>query len=200
MRVLRAPHALSAETIGKVAALADSELTVKEIAETTGISPSSVHGIFKNSLPCAQYERRQRRMRMLRQKRSLQGLEKAGRLGSASERAFHRLLSLMLRAKVRHHDVDLLPPYEIDITIPAARIAVLWDGIGHFKPIFGQAMFEKVRFRDAWKRRALARMGWKVFAVKDMNSRMRAVFLEKQAQRLALMLETEKLGHLIRRF
>jgi predicted DNA-binding protein YlxM (UPF0122 family) len=193
MRRLRSKDALTNEERDKVVELAGKDLSLDEIGGIVGICGSSVHNVLRARLPATELSERADRMRRRARIRSMESLVKTGRIGSKPENGFHVLLRLALATEVKHHDLGLLPPFEIDITLPKLKVAIMWDGIGHIEPIFGEKIFEQVKRRDKWKREKLAEMGWVVFEVVDRNTRLRATFLEQQAIRLFGLLED--MGH-----
>lgn len=176
----------------KVVSLSDNGMIVKDISRKIGVHPSSVTEILISKIGKTEYDKRMEKSKIIRQRRSMEALLRAGKVGSKPENEFYRLLKLCLNTEIKHHDLDILPPFEIDITLPQLKIAILWDGIGHIKPIFGEKVFRQVKSRDIWKRKKLTTMDWFVFEVID-NNKFRASFLEFQAKRLFKLLE--ELGH-----
>lgn len=174
------PHALSSKIKKDVMEYFHTDLTPLEVSKIIGISANSVRNIFKTH---KDYNERVKRMKKKGIKRTMVSLERAGKLGSQPERKFFDLIRKHIILKVIHHDFSVLPPYEIDITIPDIKVAICWDGIGHYKPIFGKAVFNKVKNSDRIKRRAFKRMGWKVFIIKDLENSVSDVFLNKQLNR-----------------
>lgn len=49
------------------------------------------------------------------------------------------------------NDKELLDGYEVDISIPELKLAIEWNGIVHFKPIYGKQKLQKIQSRDAEK-------------------------------------------------
>lgn len=49
------------------------------------------------------------------------------------------------------NDKTLLPGYEVDIAIPSIKLAIEWNGIVHFKPIYGQNKLNRIQERDKEK-------------------------------------------------
>lgn len=60
---------------------------------------------------------------------------------------------------------DLIPGYQIDITIPDLKLAVEYWGPWHFRP--GISDFENTKRRDESKRRKLEQMGWTLVIIGD---------------------------------
>jgi len=121
--------------------------------EKNNVCVSTVCNIFINKYGKDAHMARVKRLKDIRIKRIFKALEKAGKLGSKPEREFYKKINSKLNINVKHHDYDLIPPFEIDITIPKYKIAIFWDGIGHYKPIFGENIFKQVVYRDKFKRK-----------------------------------------------
>ncbi len=200
LQKLRAPNALTENKQQAAVALANSDMTLAEIGHEVGVSKSSAANLLKCGLSKEQYGVRTKRMRRLARRHAMESLVRAGKLGSRPENEFYKLLRLALATKVIHHDFDILPPFEIDITLPQLKVAILWDGVGHRKPVFGESILRKVQNRDRWKRKRLAEIDWMVFEVKDDNSRLRTTFLEAQVGRLFALLDDMNHAETIRRF
>lgn len=60
--------------------------------------------------------------------------------------------------------------FEIDMAIPSNRIAVEWDGAGHFRPIYGDKALEKTQAKDARKNDVLVKDGWIVIRCRDHST------------------------------
>lgn len=93
-----------------------------------------------------------------------------GKTGSLAENYCYELLNEALDYEVIHHDVDTLPPFEIDITIPELKIAVSWDGPFHRRAVFGEKRLQNTINRDKRKRSGLLKKGWSVIIVEDDNA------------------------------
>jgi len=74
--------------------------------------------------------------------------------------------TLEIRANAR----DVLPKQlEIDVLIPAAKVAIELNGPIHYRPIFGKGELKKVKSRDAIKVASLREAGYH-FTVIDISS------------------------------
>lgn len=51
------------------------------------------------------------------------------------------------------NDKRMLDGYEVDIAIPSLKLSIEWNGIVHFKPIYGQSKLDKIQERDAQKQK-----------------------------------------------
>lgn len=72
--------------------------------------------------------------------------------------------------EVLENSRDLLPQrLEIDLLVPAAKVAIELNGPTHYLPIFGEEELEKVKNRDAIKRDMLRKEGYE-FVTIDISS------------------------------
>lgn len=172
---------LDEERANKAKELFYTDLSVSEISKICGLSISSIYNIFRKMNG---YNERKNKQILLAQKKTMKTLIKAGTLGSKPENIFYNIINQRLNTKVIHHDLDLMPPFEIDITIPEYKIAICWDGIGHFQPIFGEKIFKQVVYRDRQKRKYFKKIGWKCFSIKDLQNHYKMDFIEEQFDRL----------------
>lgn len=193
MKKMREKDRLKDELKDKVITYFNTNLFPNDISKKFNISPGSVRNIFIELKGIEEYKKRCKRLFPEQVLRNMKGLEKAGKLGSKPENRFYNELKKRLNVKVIHHDYSIISPYEIDITIPELKIAICWDGIGHFKPIFGEKNFNKVKNRDKYKRRKFKRIGWFVFVVIDLEDFCRDEFFLKQHLRFDKFLK--KIGY-----
>ncbi len=78
------------------------------------------------------------------------------------------------------NDKALLGGYELDIAIPSLSLAIEWNGIVHFKPIYGQAKLSKIQQRDVEKQQKAIAKGINLIVVPDLVStdkRVREAFV-----------------------
>lgn len=187
---LRAPFKLSEKKKQEVAEYFETDLFPEEIAKIVGLSRSSVYNIFKEIFGIKKYKERVSKLKPIKIKKTFEKLEMAGKLGSKAENKFCEVLTESLNIFVKHHDLDVFPPFEIDITIPELKIAICWDGIGHFKPIFGEKIFRVVQNRDEQKRRKLKNDGWIVINIKDLNSHIKIDFIMEQKEKILELIKS----------
>lgn len=184
MRKLRDKSNISEKMEKEISGYFYLPMTSKDIADVFGISSYFVRRTFKKYFSNDEYLERVEKQKPIVKKKVLKKLEEIGRLGSKPEIYFYNKIRDNLNLEVIHHDYDLLPPFEIDITIPELKIAIMWDGIGHFKPIFGESIFKQVVYRDKFKLAALKEKGWNCFVVKDLNSKIKKKFMNEKFEEL----------------
>ena len=189
MKQLRQKDAIPVNIKNLVAKQFITDKSLAVIGNTYNISMGSVKKIFLEYFGEQKYKNRVERMRVIRFKNIFHSLEIAGKFGSKPEKKFFDLLRNNLEYDVIHHDLNLLPPYEIDITIPDLKIAINWNGITHHKPIFGKKYLNKTKFRDRYKKSALIKKDWYVFTIDDLESRYSDDFINFQFNRLMFVIK-----------
>lgn len=78
-------------------------------------------------------------------------------------------------------DKKLLDGYEVDIAIPSIGLAIEWNGIVHFKPIYGQIKLDKIQKRDAEKLKIASKKKINLVVIPDLVStevRVKEAFVE----------------------
>lgn len=193
MKKLRLKDKITDEISKQVMSYFDSDLFPYEIANFFNIKAGSIRNIFIRNAGTEKYKERVFQLEKKRVLRCFKGLELAGRLGSKRELDFYSQLSKRISVNVVHHDYELVPPYEIDITIPELKIAINWDGIGHFKPIFGEENLKIVQHRDKYKLKVIREKGWKAFVINDLASHYNMELYKEQHDRFDEFLK--KLGY-----
>lgn len=82
--------------------------------------------------------------------------------------------------KILPNDKTMINGYELDIAIPSLNLAIEWNGIVHFKPIYGQAKLDKIQQRDTEKQQKATDRGINLIVVPDLVStdkRVREAFV-----------------------
>lgn len=68
------------------------------------------------------------------------------------------------------NDKTYLDGYELDIVIPSIKLAIEWNGIVHYRPIYGQAKLDNIQKRDAEKQELALAKGIELIVVPDLVS------------------------------
>ena len=68
------------------------------------------------------------------------------------------------------NDKTMLDGLETDIAIPELKLAIEWNGIVHFKPIYGQTKLDKVQSKDAEKLKIAANKDINLVVITDLVS------------------------------
>jgi hypothetical protein len=165
----------------QIISLFSSDKSAHEIASIFKIHSYHVAEIWKKTYSKKAYKQRMLRMRKLGILKSLKVMGGMAVSGSRPEQACFEILSKICCTEVIHHDMETLPSYEIDITLPQWKTAVCWDGPMHRRPIFGQKKLIRVMRRDADKRKTLLQMGWTVVVVEDECKKFKCFDMEAVA-------------------
>ncbi len=64
----------------------------------------------------------------------------------------------------------MLDGYEVDIAIPELNLGIEWNGIVHFKPIYGQAKLTKIQKRDQEKQKIAENKEISLVVITDLVS------------------------------
>jgi len=68
-------------------------------------------------------------------------------------------------------NLKIFDGFDTDVILPNTRICIEWNGIYHYKPIFGEKVFNQVRARDKVKKSIITKKyGWGLYIIKDMGS------------------------------
>ena len=68
------------------------------------------------------------------------------------------------------NDKNMLNGYEVDIAIPSLKIAIEWNGIVHFQPIYGKEKLTNIQMRDKEKSELAAEKGINLIVIPDLVS------------------------------
>ena len=81
--------------------------------------------------------------------------------------------------------------FEIDMAIPSRRVAVEWDGAGHFRPIYGDKALSKVKAKDKRKNQVLVKNGWVVVRCRDHSTAHSAAFCRRAVNEIVKLIESK---------
>ena len=73
------------------------------------------------------------------------------------------------------NDKKLLDGYEVDIGIPSINLAIEWNGIVHYEPIYGSVKLENIKQRDVEKREIARKKNIDLIVVPDLVSNKKYV-------------------------
>ena len=81
--------------------------------------------------------------------------------------------------------------FEIDMAIPSNRVAVEWDGAGHFRPIYGDKALEKTQSKDKRKNKVLIKNGWVVIRCRDHSTAYSMAFCRRAADAVVDLIKSK---------
>jgi len=158
----------SKEDENAILKLFKSKESCKEIARRFETHVYHVKRIWEEKFGEEAYAKRAKEMRALGILKSLEAMGRMTASGQGSRPEYECFLELSSRiVGVRHHDMDIAPPYEVDISVRDRKLAILWDGPLHRYPIFGTDRLKLVKRRDAGKIALLRNAGWTVVVIED---------------------------------
>jgi len=64
---------------------------------------------------------------------------------------FNLLIREFPQLQILPNDKTMLDGFEVDIAIPELKLGIEWNGIVHFKPIYGQTKLDKIKDKDKEK-------------------------------------------------
>ena len=83
---------------------------------------------------------------------------------------FELLTQKYPQIEILPNDKTLFNGYEIDIAIPSLNLAIEWNGIVHFKPIYGQDKLDNIQTRDKEKQIIAERKKINFIVIPDLVS------------------------------
>jgi len=90
---------------------------------------------------------------------------------SQIEVKFYNLLAKEFpQLNILPNDKNMLSGLEVDIAIPSLKLAIEWNGIVHFKPIYGKNKLDKVQQIDAKKLKIAANKNINLIVIPDFVS------------------------------
>ena len=83
---------------------------------------------------------------------------------------FELLINEYPNLTIINNDKILLDGYECDISIPDLKLAIEWNGIVHFKPIYGQTKLDNIQQRDMEKQKIAVEKQINLIVIPDLVS------------------------------
>lgn len=116
-------------------------------------------------------------------------------IGSRNENMLAEILSNAgYRIIQRTKDYTPGRRFEIDIAIRDERIAIEWDGVAHFLPIYGDEQLKKVKKKDTIKDKILTKAGWTVIRCRDNSTAPTLAVCRRVADKIIDIIESGKRG------
>lgn len=89
----------------------------------------------------------------------------------------------------RSKDYSPRRQFEIDIALPNERIAIEWDGVTHFEPVYGEEHLARVQQKDKYKDEMLVSNGWTVIRCRDMSTTSSLAFCRRAVDKILEVME-----------
>lgn len=97
-------------------------------------------------------------------------LKRKSRRSKIETKFYNLLVEEFPALDILSNDKTMLDGYEVDIAIPELQLAIEWNGIVHFKPIYGQTKLDKVQTRDAEKLKIASNKDINLIVITDLVS------------------------------
>lgn len=83
---------------------------------------------------------------------------------------FNMLVDEFPQLEILSNDRLTLNGLELDISIPSLKLAIEWNGIVHYKPIYGQAKLDKIQDKDIAKLQLANKLDINLIVIPDLVS------------------------------
>ena len=97
-------------------------------------------------------------------------LKRKSRRSKIETKLYNLLVEKFPSLNILSNDKTMLDGYEVDIAIPELQLAIEWNGIVHFKPIYGQNKLDKVQYNDAQKLKIASNKDINLIVIPDLVS------------------------------
>jgi len=97
-------------------------------------------------------------------------LKRASRRSKIEAKFCNLLIEAFPNLDILPNDKTMLDGLEADIVIPSLKLAIEWNGIVHFKPIYGQTKLDKIQNIDAKKLKIASNKNINLIVIPDLVS------------------------------
>lgn len=97
-------------------------------------------------------------------------LKRKSRRSKIEKKFYDLLVKEFPNLNILANDKAMIDGYEVDVAIPSLKLAIEWNGIVHFKPIYGQTKLDKIQNRDAEKLKIAADKNINLIVISDLVS------------------------------
>lgn len=97
-------------------------------------------------------------------------LKRKSRRSKIEAKFYDLLVKEFPKLNILSNDKIMLDGYEVDISIPKLQLAIEWNGIVHFKPIYGQTKLNRIQGRDAEKLKIASNKNINLIIITDLVS------------------------------
>lgn len=97
-------------------------------------------------------------------------LKRKSRRSKIEAKFYDLLVKEFPELDILSNDKTMLDGYEVDIAVPSIQLAIEWNGIVHFKPIYGQTKLDNIQNRDADKLKIAANKDINLIVISDLVS------------------------------
>lgn len=97
-------------------------------------------------------------------------LKRKSKRSKIEERLFNLLVKEFSNLIILSNDKTMLNGLEVDIAIPELKLAIEWNGIVHFKPIYGGEKLQKIQNKDSEKLKIASEKDINLIVISDLVS------------------------------
>lgn len=107
--------------------------------------------------------------------------KRKSRRSKVEEALFRLLVAEFPELSFVPSDKTMLDGFEIDIAVPDLKLGIEWNGIVHFKPIYGEIRLSEIQRRDREKQKVAESKGISLIVVPDLvstSARVKEAFVQ----------------------
>jgi len=97
-------------------------------------------------------------------------LKRKSRRSKIEIKFYNLLVKEFPNLNILANDKTMLDGLEADVAIPSLNLAIEWNGIVHFKPIYSQAKLDKIQTKDAEKLKIASNKNINLIVIPDLVS------------------------------
>ncbi len=97
-------------------------------------------------------------------------LKRKTRRSKIEAKFYNLLVKEFPQLDILSNDKTMLNGSEVDVAIPSLKLAIEWNGIVHFKPIYGQTKLDKIQTIDAKKLKIASNKNINLIVIPDLVS------------------------------
>ena len=97
-------------------------------------------------------------------------LKRKSRRSKIEKKFYNLLVKEFPQLKILANDKTMLDGLEVDIAIPSLKLAIEWNGIVHFKPIYGKTKLNKIQNKDSEKLKIASNKNINLIVITDLVS------------------------------
>ncbi len=97
-------------------------------------------------------------------------LKRKSRRSKIEAKFYNLLVKEFPNLDISPNNKTMLDGLEVDIAIPSLKLAIEWNGIVHFKPIYGQTKLNKIQNKDAEKLKIASNKNINLIVISDLVS------------------------------
>jgi len=97
-------------------------------------------------------------------------LKRKSRRSKIETKFYNLLVKEFPNLNILANNKTMLDGLEVDVSIPSLSLAIEWNGIVHFKPIYGQTKLSKIQDKDAKKLKIAANKDINLIIIPDLVS------------------------------